>query len=75
VKISVRVKPNSRNVGVEKISEREYLIRVKSPARGGKANHELIGLLADYFEISMNSIEIITGFGYRRKIIRIHKND
>ena len=48
-----------------------YEVRVKAPPIDGKANKELIELLAKYFQIPKRNIEIKSGFTSRSKIIII----
>ena len=50
-----------------------YLVKVLSPAREGKANKELIDLLANYFRIPKSRIEIISGAKSRSKIVEIYE--
>lgn len=71
MKISVTIKPSSRAPGVEKLSDSEYLVRVISPARRGKANKELIDLLANFLRIPKGNMEIVSGFKSRKKILDI----
>jgi uncharacterized protein (TIGR00251 family) len=71
VKVKVKVVPNSKQQKVEKISEDEYKVYVKSPPTKGKANKELIEVLSDYFNVSKSRIKIISGFASREKIVEI----
>jgi uncharacterized protein (TIGR00251 family) len=70
VKIRVKVAPNSKVDSVTQ--ERDtYLVRVKEPAKEGKANRAVIKLLADYFGVPQRQIAISSGFTSRNKIIEI----
>ena len=71
VKVKVKVVPNSKQQKVEKISEDEYKVYVKSPPTKGKANKELIEVLSDYFNVSKSRIKIVSGFASREKIVEI----
>ena len=71
MKLSVKVKANSKIAGVEKISEKEYLLRVKAPAKEGRANEAAVKLLSDYFGISKSRILITRGRAARNKVIEI----
>ena len=73
MRIFVTMKPSSRTSGVEKISDNEYLVRVISPARRGKANKELIDLLSNFLKIPKGNIEIASGFRSRKKKIYINE--
>jgi len=70
MKIRVRVTPNSKIDEVVKEGD-IFLVRVKEPAKEGKANRALIKLLADYFKVPQRQIAISSGFSSRNKIIDI----
>lgn len=69
--LSVTVKANSNNEGVEKIEENSLKVRVSAPALNGRANARLIEVLAEYFKISKSKIRIVKGFKSKKKIIEI----
>jgi uncharacterized protein (TIGR00251 family) len=71
VKITIRVKPGSREDRVEKAGERDFLVKVKAPAREGKANEAVIRTLAVYFDVPPSRVAIVTGAGARQKIVEI----
>lgn len=68
MKINIKVKPNSFKQNIEK-KDNYYQINLKSEAKQGKANLELIKLLKDYFNCS--EIKIKSGFSARKKIVEI----
>jgi uncharacterized protein (TIGR00251 family) len=70
VKIQVKVTANSRQKEVIK-SENGYLVRVKEPAKEGKANKAVIRALAEYFKVSQSSIRIVSGLEGKNKIVEI----
>ncbi|MFX1449701.1 MAG: DUF167 domain-containing protein [Promethearchaeota archaeon] len=72
--IEVQVKPNSKQQKIQKLSDKLYEIWVKSKPERGKANKELIKLLADYFGMHQNQIEIVQGLKSRNKMIKISFN-
>jgi uncharacterized protein len=69
--IQVKVKPNSRVSTLELGSGGVWLARLKSPPVDGKANAELIALIADQFACRKSEIEIRSGAGGRMKLVRI----
>ena len=71
MRIAIKVKPNSKNESVEKISDSEFSLRVKAPAKEGKANDAAIKLLSKYFEIPKSRLSIIKGHGSRNKLIEV----
>ena len=56
---------------IEKKSEKEYLIHLKSPPENNKANIELLKLLKRYFK---SEVKIKSGFTSRNKLIEINSN-
>jgi len=70
-KINIKVKPNSRQEKVEKISTREFVLRVKAPAREGKANTAVIKLLSAYFGLAKSRINIVEGRSSKNKVVEI----
>ena len=70
-KILVVVKPQAKRAEVKKISDGEYAVSVHAPAREGKANQEVIELLADYFRLPKSSIRIVRGETGKRKLIEL----
>ena len=70
MKIRVKVVPNSKVEGVIKEGD-GFLVRVKEPAKEGKANRAVIKLLAEHFEVSQRQVIILSGFRSRSKIIEV----
>jgi len=70
-KIVVEVKPNSREVKVEKITDSVYKVRLTATPIDGKANKQLINILADYFNISKSKITIKAGKTAKTKLLII----
>ncbi len=71
MRISVKIKPSSKIASIEKTGEKEFLVRVKSPPKEGKANAELIKVLGGHFGVPKTRIAIVRGEGSRNKIIDI----
>ena len=72
MKIIVKTKPGAKDNKIEKVDEANYIVYVKEPPVGGRANAAVIKLLANYFDISPSLIEIISGFMARVKVIEIN---
>ena len=70
MKISVRVVPNSKIKEVVKEGDR-FVVRVKEPAKEGKANGAVIKSLATYFKVPQRQVIISSGFGSRNKVIEV----
>jgi uncharacterized protein len=73
VKISVKVKPNSKQQKIVHSDEGTWIIHLKSPPIDGKANQELIELLAKQFKIAKSQISIKSGLSSKIKLIEIEE--
>ena len=69
--ILVEIKPNSRQNKVEKITDNVYKVRLTAPPKDGKANKQLIEILADYFKIAKSRVVIKAGKTSKTKVIVI----
>ncbi|HLP92064.1 MAG TPA: DUF167 domain-containing protein [Nostocaceae cyanobacterium] len=67
----VKVKPNARQQKIEEQSDGSLIVHLKSPPIDGKANEELIKLLAEKFAVSKSDIRIKSGISSRQKLIEI----
>jgi len=74
MKIEVKVIANARQQKIEKIGDFSYKIWIKSKARDGLANKELIAFLSDYFNVSLTSVNILKGQKFSRKVIELSTN-
>lgn len=68
--IKVRVIPNSK---YDKVTEGNGMLKVyvKAPPIDGKANKQLVKILADYYKVKKNEVRIISGLKSRKKYIEI----
>ncbi len=71
MKITVVVKPNTRQEKVEQLPDGSYRVAVNAPSQEGKANAAVIAALAEFFSIPKSSIVILHGHHGRRKIVEI----
>lgn len=67
--LEVKVKPRSRVSGLEQLPDGSWVARLKSPPVDGKANAELVTLIADRFRCPKASVSIRSGASGRLKII------
>lgn len=67
----VKVKPNSKNQNIDETADGSLIINLKSPPVDGKANEELIQILAKKFEVSKSRISIKFGLSSRNKVVEI----
>ncbi|HVI70453.1 MAG TPA: DUF167 domain-containing protein [Pyrinomonadaceae bacterium] len=69
--IQIKVKPNSRASVLEQKKDGTWLAQIKSPPVNGKANEELIALVAKHFKCRKLDVSIKTGGSSRVKLIQI----
>jgi hypothetical protein len=69
--LQVKVKPNSRVSTFEPAEGGTWLARLKSPPVDGKANAELISLVASHFHCRKSDVSIKSGASGRMKRVRI----
>ena len=69
--IQVKVKPNSRASLLEQQEDGTWIAQIKSPPVDGKANEELINLVAKHFGCHKSQVSIKSGGAGRTKLIRI----
>ncbi len=67
----VKVKPNSKQQKIEEQPDDTLTVYLKSPPVDGKANEELIKLLAEKFNVPKSHIKIKLGLSSRQKLIEI----
>jgi uncharacterized protein (TIGR00251 family) len=67
--ITVKVKPRARTSTLERAEDGTFVARLKSPPVDGRANHELIDLVAQWFGCRRSSVEIKTGTSSRTKLV------
>jgi hypothetical protein len=71
MKKSVKVKPNSKKQTIIEEEDGSLTVHLKSPPVDGKANKELIELLAKKFNVPKSSITIQMGLSGRNKLVNI----
>jgi uncharacterized protein len=71
VTLRVRVKPRASKSRVLGAKEGELEVAVAAPPVDGKANEELVRVLADHFDVPKSAIEITRGESGRSKLVRI----
>jgi uncharacterized protein (TIGR00251 family) len=69
--IQVKVKPNARTSSLALVGDNLWHAQLKSPPVDGKANAELIELVAEHFGCSKSAVSIKSGAGGRMKLIQI----
>ena len=69
--ITVRAKPRSPVSSLEMEPSGNWIARLRSSPVDGKANTELVGLVAKHFGCPQTSISVISGASARLKLVRI----
>jgi uncharacterized protein len=69
--IEVKVKPNAGASQLRQDESGQWLAQVRSPPVDGKANAELIGLVAKHFTCRKAAVSIKTGAAGRLKLVKI----
>ncbi len=68
--LQVQVKPNSQVSSLEPMPDGSWLARLKSPPVEGKANAELLALVAEHFGCPKSSVKIKSGrFGRIKRLV------
>ena len=69
--LQIKVKPNSRASVLEQAADGTWVARVKAPPVDGKANAELVELVAAHFGCRKSAVVIRSGASGRLKLVRI----
>ena len=67
MKIFVKVKPSAKEEKIHKVDDTHFRVLVKEPPVQGRANTAVVSSLADYFQVSKEQINILSGFTSREK--------
>ncbi|MFB2918884.1 MULTISPECIES: DUF167 domain-containing protein [Aerosakkonema] len=71
MKKQIKVKPNSKQQKIEEAADGSLSVHLKSPPVDGKANEELIKLLAEKFDVPKSKITIKSGLSSKTKLVEI----
>ena len=71
VVLQVKVKPRARVSELSQAADGTWVARLKSPPVDGKANEELIALVAEHFRCRKASVVIKAGASGRTKLVRV----
>lgn len=69
-KVTIKVIPKSSKQGVKKVGD-VIKVWLQSPPVEGRANEELVRILADKFSVSKSAIQIIHGIQGKNKTVDI----
>lgn len=69
--LQIKVKPNARASSLEQAVDGSWLAQLKSPPVDGKANEELIALVANHFGCRKADVSIKSGASGHTKLVKI----
>jgi uncharacterized protein (TIGR00251 family) len=69
--IRVKVKPNARASTLEEQPDGTWLAKIKAQPVDGKANEELVRLVAGHFGVRKAQVSIRSGASGRMKLVQI----
>ena len=67
----VKAKPNAAASSLTQLEDGTWLARLRSAPVDGKANAELIGLIAKQFGCAKSAVDLRTGAGSRLKRVQV----
>lgn len=67
--LQVKVRPHARSSSLEAQADGTWLATLKAPPVDGKANAELVALVARHFAVSKAAVQIKVGTGSRHKLV------
>jgi uncharacterized protein (TIGR00251 family) len=71
VTLRIKVKPNARSSLLAQAANGTWEAKLKAPPVDGKANQELIELVARHFDCRKSAVSIKSGAGGRSKLVVI----
>ena len=69
--LSIKVKPNAKTSRIEELPGGTWRAHLKAPPIDGRANEELIALVAEHFRCRKSAVSIKAGAGGRMKLVRV----
>ena len=71
IQLQVKVKPRARTSELSQAADGTWVAKLKAPPVDGKANAELIGLVAERFRCPRAAVTIKAGASGRTKLVRV----
>jgi uncharacterized protein (TIGR00251 family) len=69
--LQVKVKPRAKASELSQLADGTWIARVKAPPVDGKANEELVALVAETFRCRKAAVTIKSGASGRIKLVRV----
>ena len=73
IHLRIKVKPNARISELVQMPDGSWQAKLKSPPIDGRANKELIALLAKHFNCRKAAVAIKAGTSARSKLVTVEK--
>jgi len=70
-RLRLRVSPGATRAGVVGRHGEGWKIRVAAPPEGGRANDDVVRLLADTLSVSRDAVTLVSGHGGRDKVVEL----
>jgi uncharacterized protein (TIGR00251 family) len=71
MRFEIKVLPGAKHEQIEKISDTQLKVKVKTRALEGKANERLIDVLSEYFQVPKSNVQILKGAKTKNKLVEI----
>ena len=71
MRILISAKPKSKQEYVKKVGEASFKVAVKEVAEKGKANQAIIKALAEFFDVPISSVILVSGQASRKKVFEV----
>jgi uncharacterized protein (TIGR00251 family) len=75
VRLTVSVRPGCRTEGIEERPGGPLFVRVRAPAKEGRANEAVVALVARHFGVPRSAVTIVRGLRGRTKLLEIAGRD
>ncbi len=69
--LQITVKPNARQARLEQLDDGTWCAHVTSPPVDGRANAELLALVAEHFRVPKSAVLLQHGVRSRHKLVRL----
>jgi uncharacterized protein (TIGR00251 family) len=69
--LQIKVKPRARVSELTQAPDGTWTAKLKSPPVDGKANEELIAIVAEHFHCPKSAVEIKAGASGRMKLVKV----
>ena len=71
MRIRIKVRPQSGRKAIEQQADGSYIVRVPASPVEGKANEQVVELLAQHFDVAKSLVRIARGAHSKEKVVEI----